>query len=125
MTNMHRIGMVAFIAMSGCVSKSDIKNEIPMLDRKFNGDFLSVGACVHDAIQTSSGYSISPSVQFITSRDWVEVQTTGTSGITGTIYGQVTRLTDLGDSRFRAVVQAGYTADGDIAIESLMRCVAE
>lgn len=116
--------LILALMLSSCANKRDVLLESPMLDREFSGDYRSIGACVHNEIQLAD-YTISPSVQFIPGPDYVEIQTTATSALTGTVFGQITKLEKLDDTRFRAVVRAPFTADGDIAISAINKCATD
>ena len=113
--------LVATLTLAGCVSRQDTLDEAPMLDQVFQGDFRAVGPCVVSAIQTAD-YTISPNVSFIPSPTWSEIQTTASSAYTGTIYGQITRLTDIDGKSFRAVVRSVLKGDGEVAVNAVRGC---
>ena len=118
--------LVLLASMGACTSKQDVLNTTPLLDRTYKGDYEAVAACTLNGIQTSYSF-IAPNVLYVPvlSQRYIEIQTTATSGFTGTIFGAVTRLEDIDGSSFRAVVRATYTADGDVAIEALTNCVEQ
>lgn len=110
-----------FILLAGCTTKQDVLSQPAMLDRVFSGDYREAAVCIHNGIQTGD-YTIQPFVAFIPGLDFVEIQTTATSGMTGTIFGQITRVEKVNDDRFRVVTRAAYTADGDVAVAAVVEC---
>lgn len=114
------------LSLATCTSKRDVTEQTPMLARSYQGDYQAAAACTLDGIQTGD-YTISPNVNYVPvpSEGYVEIQTTATSGMTGTIYGAITRFEELSDTKFRVIVKAAYTGDGDVAIRALTNCVDE
>lgn len=112
------------LAVSACTSKQEVMAAAPIVDRVFAGDYLEAATCTHNAIQMAD-LTIQPTVSFIPGRGWAEVQTTATSGYTGTVYGQVSRFEDIDGQSFRAVVRAPWRGDGAIAVEALKSCTVD
>lgn len=119
---MRVLMMCAALALvAGCTSKRDVLAKPPIYDQVISGDYAAAAACVHNGIQTAD-YTISPQVSFIPGPNYAEVQTTA-SGMTGTIYGQVTRFDKIDAESYRVVVRAVYRGDGEIAVAAVKSCV--
>lgn len=96
-----------------------------MYDQVHTGSYEEAAGCQVIGIQSAEGL-LSPTVSYIPLKDGAEVQTTASSGLAGTIYGQVTKYTDLGDGSFRVAVHSiSEGVDGQDAVTALRGCVSE
>lgn len=113
--------------LSGCVSMADVKKKAPVYDAPIKGHYSALARCVADKMQTHESWGIRAAqynVRVYPDIHRAEVQSSASSGVTGTIYGFLLELTRIDDSNTHATLR-GVLADVVEAKKVLEICGAE
>jgi hypothetical protein len=118
---------VLAILLSGCVSMSDVKKQTPVYDAPIKGYYSALARCVADTMQTHESWGIRAAhynVRVYPDIETAEVQSSASSGLTGTIYGFLLELKKIDQEKSYATLR-GVLADVQEALKTLKSCSAQ
>lgn len=115
---------LAALSLAGCVSMIDVKKQAPVYDGQVKGYYPELARCVANTMQTHERWGIRAAqynVRIYPDIDRAEVQSSATSGLTGTIYGFLLELKKIDQDNSHATLRGVYD-DVNVAKVTLLNC---
>lgn len=112
------------LSLSGCVSMADVKERAPLVNEEVKGNYSALARCVADSMQTHERWGIRAAqynVRIYPDIERAEVQSSASSGLTGTIYGFLLELRKIDQDNSHATLRGIYD-DVNEAKKTLQSC---